>query len=140
MIKMLKTDCIFCKIIQNELPSKKIYEDSTCLAFLDINPISEGHSIVIPKQHFKNIEDTPPDVLANLFLAVKMISTKLRFRLHLDGYNIMQNNFKAAGQVINHIHVHIIPRSYGDDKFKLKIPRTQISENKLNEVANLLRD
>ncbi|MFX1237277.1 MAG: HIT domain-containing protein [Promethearchaeota archaeon] len=137
---MMKDDnCIFCKIVNNELPSKKVYEDQKFLAFLDIFPILEGHTIVIPKEHYMNIEDIEGTILSDLFILVKKISTHIHKSLKLEGYNILQNNFKAAGQVIDHIHIHIIPRKENDDRFKIKIPRTQAKDQDLNNVLKLIK-
>lgn len=138
--KILKVEsCIFCQIVDKKIPSKKIFEDEHNLAFLDIYPISKGHTIVITKNHYLNIEDIPENELAELIKVVKKLSTLIHNRLNIEGYNILQNNFEAAGQVINHFHVHIIPRKKADEKFKLKIPRDQASEEQLTEISNLLK-
>lgn len=132
-------DCLFCKIVNKEIPSKIIFENSSNLAFLDIFPISKGHIIVIPKNHYKNIEEIPNNELMELFKTVKKIAILIHKRLKIDGYNILQNNFKAAGQEINHIHVHIIPRNDKDDKFKLNIPRNQATKEELELILNILK-
>ena len=120
---MTESDCIFCKIVKKVIPAKVIFENNEILAFLDIFPINKGHSIVIPKVHYQNLEDFPESELLYLYKTVKQIAILIHKKLDLGGYNILQNNFKAAGQVIDHIHVHIIPRSENDTKFKLQIPR-----------------
>ena len=132
-------DFLFCKIVNKEIPSKIIFENSSNLAFLDIFPISKGHIIVIPKNHYKNIEEIPNNELMELFKTVKKIAILIHKRLKIDGYNILQNNFKAAGQEINHIHVHIIPRNDKDDKFKLNIPRNQATKEELELILNILK-
>ncbi len=139
IIKLSETDCIFCKIINKQIPSKIIFENESSLAFLDIFPISKGHSIVIPKNHFNNLEDIPEEELSELFKIVKEIAVLIHDKLKVDGYNILQNNFKAAGQIINHFHIHIIPRKENDDKFKLKIPRSQALGEELNKVLKILK-
>ncbi|MFX1327088.1 MAG: HIT family protein [Promethearchaeota archaeon] len=136
---MKKEDCIFCKIAYKEIPSKIIFENNLNLAFLDISPISKGHVVVIPKNHYSNLEDIPNYELTELYRVVKHLATKIHEKLKIDGYNILQNNFKAAGQVISHFHVHIIPRNYEDDKFRIKIPRTQASEEDLEETFRILK-
>ena len=132
-------DCIFCKIVKKEIPSKILYENEKNLAFLDIFPINEGHTIVIPKNHYQNIEDAPEGEIVELFKIVKNLAIMIHKKLKIDGYNILQNNFEAAGQVIKHLHVHIIPRNKTDEKFKLKIPRNQASKKKLDKILNLLK-
>ena len=114
---MTESDCIFCKIVKKVIPAKVIFENNEILAFLDIFPINKGHSIVIPKAHYQNLEDFPESELLYLYKTVKQIAILIHKKLDLGGYNILQNNFKAAGQVIDHIHVHIIPRSENDTKF-----------------------
>lgn len=132
--------CIFCQIISKSIPSNIVYEDELSLAFLDIFPVSKGHTIVIPKEHYQNIEDIPDDTLAHIIKIVKKLSILIRRKLNGEGYNILQNNFPAAGQAINHCHFHIIPRSTNDTKFKLRIPKVQASEEYLKEVLHLLKE
>ncbi len=132
-------DCIFCKIVKKEIPSKIVFENEKNLAFLDIFPINDGHTVVIPKNHYNNIEDIPEDELTELFKVIKNLAILIHKQLKIDGYNILQNNFEAAGQIIMHFHVHIIPRKKTDEKFELKIPRNQASEEDLNKMLNLLK-
>ncbi len=136
---MKDKDCIFCKIIDRKIPSKIIFENNLNLAFLDIFPISRGHTIVIPKNHYTNLEDIPDDKLFELFKSVKQIATIVHKKLKIDGYNILQNNYKAAGQDINHFHVHIIPRNLDDNRFIVKIPRNQATEDELNSILAILK-
>jgi len=135
---MKSEDCIFCKITRREIPSKIVYENNLNLAFLDISPISKGHTIVIPKNHYSTLEDIPDNELTKLYKVVKKIAMMIHEKLQIEGYNILQNNFTAAGQVIKHFHVHIIPRNFNDDKFRVKIPRNQATEADLNNVLHKL--
>ncbi|MFX1345258.1 MAG: HIT family protein [Promethearchaeota archaeon] len=132
-------DCIFCKITRREIPSKIIYENSLSLAFLDISPISEGHTIVITKKHYSTLEDIPDHDLAELYKVVKKIARMIHEKLQIDGYNILQNNFTAAGQIVKHFHVHIIPRNFDDGKFRVKIPRTPADETELHNVLKKIK-
>ncbi len=136
---MKRKDCIFCKITNKEIPSKILFENELVLAFLDISPISKGHTIVIPKNHYSNLEDIPNYELTEVYKEVKNLATKIHKNLKIDGYNVLQNNFAAAGQVIKHFHIHIIPRNYDDEKFRIKIPRIQAPEDELNEVYKILK-
>ncbi len=131
-------DCIFCKIIVKEIPSKILFENNDTIAFLDIFPISQGHTIVIPKKHYTNLETIPINVLYEVMGTVKIVSNLIYKNLDIDGYNILQNNYKAAGQVINHFHIHIIPRSGADGKFKLLIPREQATEEELSLTLKII--
>ncbi len=136
---MKEKDCIFCKLTEREIPSQIIFENELDIAFLDIFPISEGHTIVIPKKHYSNLEYIPDYELTELFKVVKKLAIMIHKKLKIDGYNILQNNFTAAGQVINHFHVHIIPRNFDDERFRIKIPRNQSSEEELNKIYRILK-
>ncbi|MHA1292645.1 MAG: HIT domain-containing protein [Promethearchaeota archaeon] len=133
-------NCIFCKIINKEIPAKIIFEDEKNIALLDIFPINEGHTIIIPKCHYQNIEEIPEKDFIDLFKCVKKIAQNIHEKLEIDGYNILQNNFPAAGQIINHIHIHIIPRKENDKKFALTIPREQATEEELNKILFKLKN
>lgn len=137
---MSTENCIFCKIARKDLPAKIVYENETILAFLDISPISDGHTIVIPKNHYLNIESIPVEELNNTIGVVKMVAMLIHNRLNIDGYNILQNNFRAAGQVVNHFHFHIIPRRLNDEKFRLYLPREQAREESLDRILATLKN
>ena len=111
----MKNDCIFCAIAAGEIPSFKVYEDEQVLAYLDINPFSKGHTLVIPKKHSAGLVDTDDETLAVVIARVKKVAAHLKERLGCDGFNIMQNNGEAAGQTVRHVHFHIVPRWTGDD-------------------------
>lgn len=106
--------CIFCQIIKGEIPSYKVYEDDRVLAFLDIKPVNPGHTLVVTKAHYENIEAVPAEDLTALILAVKKIGRLLKDKLGAAGYNVTENNDPVAGQEIPHLHFHIIPRRLGD--------------------------
>ena len=108
-------DCIFCKIVKKQIPADIIYEDNNTLAFLDINPVNIGHTLVIPKEHYKTITDTPDAILANMMKTAKRVAKALKKGLNVDGFNIHCNNGKVAGQVVFHVHLHIIPRLSKDN-------------------------
>jgi histidine triad (HIT) family protein len=115
------SDCIFCLIAAGKIPAKKVYEDPKVLAFLDINPVSEGHTLVIPKNHYETISLVPDSELGVIFRVIKKLATNMKDKLGVDGINIIQNNYKAAGQDIPHFHVHIIPRKNNDGRVKLPL-------------------
>ena len=133
-------ECIFCQIVKKKIPSQILFESDTNLAFLDIFPVSKGHTIVVPKNHYNNLEDIPVNELTELYETVKSLSSLIHKKLKIDGYNILQNNFRGAGEVINHFHVHIIPRSREDGKFQLLIPREQSKEDELNQILKAIID
>lgn len=108
-------DCIFCKIVSNEIPSVKVYEDDRVFAFMDINPLNDGHILVIPKAHAATIyEITEADFLA-VTSATHKLAAAVKKALNPDGINLMQLNERAANQVVPHLHIHIVPRWSGDE-------------------------
>jgi histidine triad (HIT) family protein len=107
-------ECLFCRIAAREIPSKVVYEDSAALAFLDIHPCAPGHTVIIPKVHADTLlaladEDTGP-----LFLAVKRVTDQLMQGLRPDGFTVGINHGRTAGQAVDHLHIHVIPRWVGD--------------------------
>lgn len=110
----MDNDCIFCKIINGEMPADKIYEDDDFFAILNINPVNRGHSLVIPKVHFANIFDAPDEILTKIGPVIKKISQAVKTGVNAPALNIHVNNGEKAGQVIFHAHVHLIPRFDGD--------------------------
>jgi histidine triad (HIT) family protein len=108
------TDCIFCKIISGQIPSTKLYEDEMTYAFMDIAPVSPGHALVVHKHHHSDIFDTPERDLADIMSAAKKVAIALKTVTKCDGVNVSMNNGAASGQVVFHLHVHVIPRKTGD--------------------------
>jgi histidine triad (HIT) family protein len=112
-------DCLFCKIINREIPADIVYEDGNTLAFLDVKPNTPGHTLVIPKDHFENIYGIPDEALARLSISVKKVALAIKNGLDADGINIQMNNEAPAGQIVFHAHIHVIPR-YVDKRKVLK--------------------
>lgn len=106
--------CIFCKIIRGEIPSYKVYEDELVLAILDVNPSSNGHTLVMPKEHFKDVTTVPKNILDHCFEVAQMIAQAQIKQLEATGCNIITNCGKSAGQSVMHFHIHVIPR-YDND-------------------------
>lgn len=107
-------NCIFCKIVKGEIPSTKVYEDDSVLAFLDIKPVNPGHTLVITKQHYENFTHTDPLDLQKLILQVQAVADAVIRALGAEGFNLGLNNGAAAGQLVPHVHFHIMPRFSGD--------------------------
>ena len=108
-------DCLFCKIVKGDLPSNKVYEDKRFLAFLDINPINKGHLLVIPKEHHDTFVNTPVDLIKDLVALTRRLGLAVMVGSGADGFNLNLNNGRAAGQLIDHVHFHIIPRTENDN-------------------------
>ncbi len=111
-IKM--SECIFCKMSVGEIPVKKIYENSKFFSILDINQDIKGHVLVICKNHFETILGLPENFGSELLDCVQNTSTKLMKEYSADGFNMLNNNFESAGQIVNHVHFHILPRREND--------------------------
>ncbi|MFW6282683.1 MAG: HIT family protein [Minisyncoccales bacterium] len=135
----MKEDCIFCKIVDKEIPSKIIYEDERVMGFLDIFPISEGHTVVIPKKHYESIESIESEALMDVIKIVKKLSSLILNKLNPEGLNIIQNNYEAAGQVVKHFHIHLIPRNKNDEKIHVFTPENQATEEELHKVLEILK-
>lgn len=101
-------DCLFCKIINKEIPNYTVYEDDICLAFLDINPISPGHTLIIPKKHYKDLNDIDSKTLNHILKVAKELSATLKEKLNYQGLQLVQNN--GICQDIKHYHLHLIPK------------------------------
>lgn len=127
------TDCLFCKIIKGEIPCSKIYETDKAFAFLDISPVSKGHTLVVPKKHAVNILDIEAKDLDAVSSVVRKIAPAIKKAMNADGLTITSNNGSAAGQVIMHSHIHIIPR-FKDDGLKLW-PQGEYKERERQETA-----
>ena len=132
----MKNNCIFCAIAAGEIPSFKVYEDDVVLAYLDINPFSKGHVLVIPKEHTEGLLDTPDATLSAVIARVKKVAAHIKEKLGCDGFNILQNNGEAAGQTVRHIHFHIVPRWNGDP---LAFANTKGDMDELKALAERLR-
>ncbi|GBC76196.1 putative HIT-like protein [bacterium HR07] len=107
-------ECIFCKIVRGELDAHKVYEDSETMAFLDRYPMTDGHTLVIPKVHAERLSDLPPELAGKLFQTVQKVTEQIARALGAPAFNIGFNDGRAAGQAIPHLHCHIIPRFPGD--------------------------
>ena len=129
--------CLFCKIAKNEIPSKKVYENSDTLAFLDINPANPGHTLVMPKKHAENIFDIDEDSLKSTISVVKEMARAIKEKMNAVGINIVQNNGKYAGQLVNHVHFHVIPR-FENDNVIISYKRVQKTEKEFDDVAKKL--
>lgn len=128
-------DCIFCKIAAGRIPSHKVYEDDHVFAFLDINPLSEGHTLIIPKHHCVTLDQLPADSLAACGLAAKKLAPAITKVSNCPDWNLLQNNGKLAGQVVMHVHFHLIPRREGDG-LGYRWPAGKLSADRATELKN----
>ena len=110
----MSENCIFCKIVAGAIPATRVYEDGEVLAFMDIGPIVKGHTLVIPKAHHETLPELPPALLARVMEAAQRIAAAQLAGLEADGVNLHQATGAAAGQVVPHVHFHVIPRFNND--------------------------
>jgi len=110
----MMNDCLFCKIIAKHIPSQVVHEDERTFAFLDINPVNPGHTLVVHKHHHTDIFDTPEEDMKDLIATAKRVASAVMTAMKADGVNIGMNNKAAAGQAVFHAHLHVIPRFSSD--------------------------
>ncbi|WP_066394689.1 HIT family protein [Neobacillus mesonae] len=111
------SECIFCKIVNGEIPSSKVFENEHVVAFMDISQVTKGHTLVIPKVHKENLYELTPEIAKNIFEVVPTIANALKTEFELVGLNLVNNNGEKAGQTVFHFHVHLIPRYGKGDGF-----------------------
>ncbi|MGA2322362.1 MAG: HIT family protein [Sedimentisphaerales bacterium] len=131
---MSAQECIFCKIASGQIPAVKIYEDEIIVAFLDIGPISDGHTLVLPRQHFEKVHNCPPELLGQIWTRLGRIANAVALATGADGYNVLCNNGRAAGQIVDHLHFHIVPRKTGDGVFA-KWPSYKYGQGRAEAIA-----
>lgn len=130
---MTDPDCVFCKIINGVIPSKRVYEDQNCYAFMDIAPFEKGHTLVVPKHHTKLLTDLSEEMLTQLILATQRVAARILKALPCDGFNVLQNNGECATQTVPHVHFHIIPRWNNKDSH-WHSTKTYDSEEEMVEI------
>jgi histidine triad (HIT) family protein len=135
----MQPDCVCCKIVAGQIPAAKVYEDADAVAFMDIGPVAKGHTLVIPRLHADPLADTPPDVLQKLIVVVQKIVRAQSRALGCDGINVTQANGRAAGQVIPHVHFHVIPRFARDGCAANWMPGKYESPEEMNRYAERIR-
>jgi len=135
---MNSEDCIFCKIAAGEIPAVKIWENDSAVAFLDIAPVSDGHTLIVSKQHYKTLDECPPEYLAKMLSEVGKIAKAVTEAVDSEGYNFLCNNGRAAGQLVDHLHFHIIPRNQGDGILK-GWPSSEYPEGRAEEIAEKIK-
>jgi len=133
-------DCVFCKIAAGELPSSRVYEDDEVVAFMDIGPLVKGHTLVVPKRHFDPITDAPDETLARVMAVVKKIVAAQLAGLGADGVNVHQSNGAVAGQVVPHLHFHVVPR-FKDDRHTWNWrPRQYADKSEMDSFGAKIRE
>ena len=135
---MADEECIFCKVLAGEIPAQTVDEDEHTVAFMDINPWTRGHALVIPRRHSTDLLEVPDDDLARTAAGAKRLAARMKERLGCDGVNLINSCGAAAWQTIFHFHIHVIPR-YEDDPLELPIRPEPADSDELAKVAEELR-
>ena len=135
---MPNEDCLFCQIIKGDVPANKVYEDDDVVAFLDIRPVAPCHTLIVPKKHSMNMLDTDEDTLKDMIAATKRISRAILNVMGLEAFNLELNNGRIAGQIVPHLHWHIIPRT-ADDGLK-HWPGLRYEEGEAEDLAARVSD
>ncbi|MQN02070.1 MAG: HIT family protein [Lachnospiraceae bacterium] len=138
---MKDDNCIFCKLANGDIPTNKIYEDDLFTVILDADPVSRGHALILPKNHYANIYELGDKEAAAIFPLAKKIASHMKEVLHCDGFNVLQNNGETAGQSVFHFHMHLIPR-YNDapnNSTLLGFSHAGLSDDEIKEICDKLR-
>ena len=136
----MDNNCIFCKIVNGEIPCHKLYEDDHVLAFLDISQVTKGHALVIPKEHYENFLATPKEIMHHVYDVAQRIGQVQIQMFKAKGVNILSNCYEAAGQTVMHFHVHVIPRYSNQDSFVLEMKNSEDHKANLAVIASEIKD
>lgn len=134
----MSQECLFCKIIAGEVPSQRIYEDEKTFAFLDIHPVNPGHTLIVPKKHSENLLDTDEQIVAAVMSTTQKVAQAVTTALRYKAFNIGINNGSDAGQVVFHLHVHMMPR-HSKDGYTMWAGRKYPEEDDLKQIAEKIR-
>lgn len=133
------SNCVFCKVAAWETPSQRVYEDDKYIAFLDINPINFGHTLIIPREHYANFQEAPAEVVADMVRIGQKIAPAIMEAMNAKAFNVVFNSGEEAGQAVHHVHMHIIPR-YGDDGHKQWQGRNRYDEGEMGATAKKIKE
>ena len=133
-------DCIFCSIVAGDIPATTVYENEHVLAFMDIAPANPGHTLVIPKQHYRNIFDMPAEVGSKIMQVAIPLASAIRTALKADGLNLFQSNEAAAFQTVFHFHLHLIPRWEDDPLRKQYWQPSEVDPEEISNIAAKIRE
>lgn len=139
----MSEDCLFCQIVAGEIPSRSVYEDETTIAFLDVNPLAPGHTLVVPKEHYETMSDLPVDVAGDLFETARRVTPAAQDAVGANAATVGVNNGEDAGQEIPHVHVHVVPRQPGSVNppiHALVEDRPDLPDDEMDEIAGDIAD
>lgn len=131
-------ECVFCRILRGDIPAQKVYEDQASVAILDINPVAEGHVLVLPRRHVETWDVLPEDLVGDLSRAAQKVARAVLKAMGAEGFNVLSNNHRCSGQAIPHVHLHIIPRRTGDG-VKFNWVTATYKAGRMEKVAQAIR-
>jgi len=136
---MSDPNCIFCKIASGQIPATKVLEDEYAVAFLDIGPLAEGHTLLIPRDHFETVDQMSSEKVGGMLRHLPALVKAVRASTGCEGVNVLQNNGRIAHQVVMHVHFHVIPRNRGDE-FHFNWPAGRYPEGRMEQLAQAIRE
>lgn len=132
------SQCIFCRIVAGDIPAATVLQDAAAVAFMDVGPLAEGHLLLIPSRHYHSIDQMPADEAAGMLRHLPALVRAVREATGCEGVNVLQNNGRVAHQVVDHVHVHVIPRNTGD-AFDFNWPSGQYPQGRMEQLAEAIR-
>jgi histidine triad (HIT) family protein len=132
------SECVFCKIVAGTIPAEKIIDDDVCMAFMDVGPLATGHVLLIPKEHFQTLDAVPAKLASLMMRHLPSLVRAVQGATGCQGVNVLQNNGRVAHQVVEHVHVHVIPRNAGD-QFNFNWPAGKYQPGQMASVAAAIR-
>lgn len=136
---MKKDDCIFCKLANGVIPSKTLYEDETFRVILDLGPATQGHALILPKEHADNLYELPDETAAKTMILAKKMAAQMTEKLACDGFNLVQNNGSCAGQTVFHFHLHLVPR-YKEDHQRIGWNPLTVSDEEMEAIQKQITE
>lgn len=136
---MRDENCIFCKILNGDIPSRTIFEDEAFQVIMDVEPATKGHCLILPKNHYANLFEMPDEVAAKVLPIAKKVATHLKDTLQCDGINLVQNNGEAAGQTVHHFHMHVIPRYEGGNTKDVTWSHSEFRAEELDAIRDQIK-
>lgn len=133
-------NCIFCKIVAGDIPCEKLHEDEASIAFMDIGPVAKGHCLLICKDHYEALDDMPAEAAGDVLKNLPKLVSAVKKATGCDGVNVLQNNGRIAGQLVGHVHFHIIPRYEATEGFRFNWPAQSGDKQELHELAEKIKN
>ena len=136
---MRDDNCIFCKILNGDIPSRKVFEDDDFCVIMDVDPATKGHCLILPKEHYANLLVMPDELAARVLPLAKKVAAHLQETLGCDGINLVQNNGEVAGQTVHHFHMHVIPRYQGGNASDVTWSHSSFTDEEFDAILETIR-